>query len=677
MNKQKYYLTTAIAYASRKPHFGNTYEIIMSDAIARYKRAMGYDVFMCTGTDEHGQKIENCAREAGKTPQEYVDGVAAEVRGIWDKMNTSYDYFIRTTDDYHVKAVTAIFKRFFDQGDIYKGYYEGWYCTPCESFITDSLLVDGKCPDCGRPVQQSREEAYYFKMSKYVDRLIEYIDSHPGFIEPESRKKEMINNFLKTEGGLQDLCVSRTSFKWGVPTFDERHVIYVWLDALTNYITALGYDPEKSYEEQSEFFRKNWPADVHIIGKDILRFHTIYWPIFLMALGLPLPEKVFGHPWFNFGTDKMSKSKGNVIYADKLAERFTVDGVRYYALSEMPYGSDGSITYEAVITRFNNDLVNNLGNLVKRTLDMQKKYFDGVIQTPDTPQPLDDELKAACTAAVDAVIADMDSFHVADATEAIFTMLRRANKYIDETTPWSLAKDETQRGRLGTVLYNLLETIRLGAVLLSPFIPDTAKQILTQLNATPELDALSETAAEIGRGNAGYLLFDRFACGGFGKLKPGVKTGDSKVLFARIDEKKMLDELEAERAAAAAEAAAVAKAADTAPEKPEGCALIGIDDFMNIELRTAKILSAEPVPKAKKLLRLQVDLGYEQRQVVSGIAKFYKPEELVGRRVIIVANLKPATLCGIESQGMILASGEQQIRVVFLSDDTPLGERVR
>ena len=680
MNKPKYYLTTAIAYASRKPHFGNTYEIIMSDAVARYKRAMGYDVFMCTGTDEHGQKIEELARRAGIAPKEYVDGVAAEVRGIWDKMNASYDHFIRTTDDYHVAAVTKIFKRFFDQGDIYKGYYEGWYCTPCESFFTDTQVVDGKCPDCGRPVEQSREEAYFFKMSKYADRLIGYIELHPDFIEPESRKKEMINNFLKTEGGLQDLCVSRTSFKWGVPTFDERHVIYVWLDALANYITALGYDPDKSYAEQSDFFRKNWPANVHIIGKDILRFHTIYWPIFLMALDLPLPEKVFGHPWFNFGADKMSKSKGNVIYADKLAERFTVDGVRYYALSEMPYNSDGSITYESVITRFNNDLVNNLGNLVKRTLDMQKKYFDGVIQSPSAPEALDDELKAACATAVEQVVACMDSFHIADATEAIFTMLRRANKYIDETTPWALAKDEAQRARLGTVLYNLLETIRLGAVLLSPFIPETAAEILTELNSAPELAALAATAAEIGRPNAGYLLFDEFARGDFGKLASGGKIGDSKVLFARVDEKKMLAELEAERAAAMAEAEARAKAEEAAnevPEKPDGCALIGIDDFMNVELRTAKILSAEPVPKAKKLLKLKIDLGYEQRQVVSGIAKFYTPDQLIGRRVIVVANLKPATLCGIESQGMILASGEEQVRVVFLADDTPLGERVR
>ncbi len=674
MNKPKYYLTTAIAYASRKPHFGNTYEIIMTDAVARYKRAMGYDVFMCTGTDEHGQKIENCAREADMTPQQYVDGVAGEVRGIWDGMNASYDYFIRTTDEEHVKTVSAIFKRFFDQGDIYKGYYEGWYCTPCESFFTDTQVVDGKCPDCGRPVQQSREEAYFFKMSKYADRLIKYIDEHPDFIEPESRKKEMINNFLKVEGGLQDLCVSRTSFKWGVPTFDENHVIYVWLDALANYITAIGYDPEKSYDEQSERFRSLWPANVHIIGKDILRFHTIYWPIFLMALDLPLPDKVFGHPWFNFGADKMSKSRGNVIYADKLAERFTVDGVRHFALSEMPYGADGSITYEAVIGRFNNDLVNNLGNLVKRTLDMQKKYFGGVIAAPTAPAEPDGELRAARLAAVSAVKTNMDSFHVADAVEAIFTMLRRANKYIDETTPWALAKDEACRERLGTVLYNLLETIRLGAVLLSPFIPDTAREILTQLNCTPELSALSATAAEIGRANAGYLLFDEFAQNDL--LRPGVTVGESRVLFARIDEKKMLEELEAERAAAAA-AAAAAVAADAVPEKPEGCALIGIDDFMSVELRTAKVVAAEPVPKAKKLLKLQIDLGYEQRQVVSGIAKFYKPEQLIGRRVIVVANLRPATLCGIESQGMLLASGEEQIRVVFLADDTPLGERVR
>ncbi|MBQ9079744.1 MAG: methionine--tRNA ligase [Clostridia bacterium] len=672
MNKQKFYITTAIPYASQKPHFGNTYEVIMTDAVARYKRARGYDVFFCTGTDEHGQKIENCAAAAGVTPQEYANGVSESIRAIWDLMNTTYDKLIRTTDDYHVTAVQNIFKKLYDQGDIYKSEYEGWYCTPDESFYTDTQVVDGKCPDCGRPVQRAKEEAYFLRLTKYADKLIDYINKNPGLIEPESRRKEMMNNFLLP--GLQDLCVSRTSFKWGVPvTFDDKHVIYVWIDALSNYITALGYDPAK--EVQPELFQKYWPADVHMIGKDIVRFHSIYWTIILMALGLPLPEKVFGHPWFNFGVDKMSKSRGNVIYADRLAELFTVDGVRHYALAEMPYNSDGSITYESVIARFNNDLVNNLGNLVKRTLDMQKKYFGGVIQAPTAPAALDDELKTAVKTAYDAVVENMDGYHISDAVEAIFTMLRRANKYIDETTPWSLAKDEAQKERLGTVLYNLLEVIRTAAVLLTSFIPATAEEILRELNAENELAELKRSADEIGRANAGYLLYDEFI-GEFGKLEAGKTVGDSKVLFARIDEKKMMEQLNAELEAARAAAEAKAKA-DAVPEKPEGCAVIGIDDFMKVELRTAKVLAAEPVPKAKKLLKLQLDLGYEQRQVVSGIAKFYKPEQLIGRRVAMVANLAPAKLCGIESQGMILASGEEQVRVVFLADDTPLGERIR
>ena len=670
--KEKFYITTAIAYASRKPHFGNTYEVIMTDAYARYKRARGYDVFFCTGTDEHGQKIENLAKEAGMTPQKYVDGVAAEVKGIWDKMNTSYDYFIRTTDESHVDTVTKIFKRFFDQGDIYKGYYEGWYCTPCESFFTDTQIVDGKCPDCGRPVDHQREEAYFFNMSKYADRLLKYIEENPDFIQPESRKKEMINNFLKVEGGLQDLCVSRTTFKWGVPTFDENHVIYVWLDALTNYITAIGYDPEKSYAEQSENFRALWETVVHIIGKDILRFHTIYWPIFLMALDLPLPKKVFGHPWFNFGQDKMSKSKGNVIYADELAERFTVDGVRYYALSEMPYNSDGSITYENVINRFNGDLVNNLGNLVKRTLDMQKKYFDKVIQAPTAKEELDGELCAMCVSTYNEVCECMDGYRIADAIDAIVALLRRANKYIDETAPWVLAKDESKKERLGTVLYTLLETIRTAAVMLMPFIPETSVEILSELCAENELAAI-KAAKEAGAHDdlvwADFIGTEEKFAG----LRAGQSVGDSKVLFARIDEAKMLAEIEAEREAAMKAAAA----AEAKPEKPEGCALIGIEDFMGVELRTAKIIACEKVPKAKKLLKLQIDLGYEQRQVVSGIAKFYEPDALIGKKIIVVANLRPATLCGIESNGMILASGEEQIRVVFLADDTPLGERVR
>ena len=652
--KEKFYITTAIAYASRKPHFGNTYEVIMSDAVARYKRARGYDVFFCTGTDEHGQKIENCAKDAGITPKAYVDGVAGEIKDIWDKMDSSYDYFIRTTDDNHEKAVRKMFTRFYNQGDIYKGHYEGWYCTPCESFFTETQVVDCKCPDCGRPVEQAQEEAYFFKMSKYADRLMKHIEENPDFIQPESRKKEMVNNFLKA--GLQDLCVSRSSFTWGIPVdIDPKHVIYVWLDALSNYITAIGYDPDKTYEEQTEHFKKLWPCDVHMIGKDILRFHTIYWPIFLMALDLPLPKKVFGHPWFNFGMDKMSKSKGNVIYADKLAEHFGVDGVRYFALAEMPYNSDGSITYEAVINRFNNDLVNNLGNLVKRTLDMNKKYFDKVVPAPTEENELDRELKDACVKAYEGVVENMDTYHIADALECIFTMLKRANKYIDETTPWSLAKDESQKERLGTVLYNLLETIRWGAVLLTPFIPASATEILDELG-TDKRDY--DTVGDISK---------------FGGMQAGAVLADSKVLFARIDEAKKLAEFEAERQKMIAEAEAAAKA----KEKPEGCALIGIEDFMGVELRSAQVVACEKVPKAKKLLKLEIDLGYEKRQVVSGIAKFYEPEALIGKKIIVVANLKPATLCGIESHGMILASGEETVRVVFLAEDTPLGERIR
>ena len=659
MNKPKYYITTAIAYASRKPHFGNTYEVIMTDAVARYKRARGFDVFFCTGTDEHGQKIEDLAKEAGITPKAYVDGVAGEIKGVWDKMNTSYDYFIRTTDDYHELAVQKMFKKFFDKGDIYKGKYEGWYCTPCESFFTETQAVDCKCPDCGREVKRAEEEAYFFKMSKYADKLLAHIEANPDFIQPESRKKEMVNNFLKVEGGLQDLCVSRTSFTWGIPVdFDKKHVTYVWLDALSNYITAIGYDPDKSFDEQSEHFKKYWPCDIHVIGKDILRFHTIYWPIFLMALDIPLPGQIFGHPWFNFGQDKMSKSRGNVIYADELADRFSVDGVRYYALAEMPYASDGSITYESVIKRYNTDLVNNLGNLVKRTLDMQKKYFDKVVQAPTEKTELDAELVDACVKAYEGVIKNMDELRIADALECIFDMLSRANKYIDETTPWTLAKDESQKARLGTVLYNLLEAIRWGAVMLTPFIPATAEEILATIG-TDKVDYDTVGTAE------------QF-CG----VAAGVCVGDSRVIFARVDEAKMLAELEAEMEAKRAAAEAAAKAAEI-PEKPEGCALIGIEDFMGVELRTAKILECEKVPKAKKLLKLKIDLGYEQRQVVSGIAKWYQPEDLIGKKIIVVANLKPATLCGIESNGMILASGEETVRVVFLDKDTPLGERVR
>lgn len=643
--KGKFYITTAIAYASRKPHFGNTYEVIMTDALARFKRQVGYDVFFLTGTDEHGQKIENYAKEAGITPQAYVDNVAGEIRRIWDLMDSSYDKFIRTTDDYHVRSVQNIFKKLYDKGDIYKGHYEGWYCTPCESFFTETQVTDCKCPDCGATVTKAQEEAYFFKMSNYADRLLQYIEEHPEFIEPESRKKEMVNNFLKA--GLQDLCVSRSSFTWGVPiTFDEKHVTYVWIDALSNYITALGYDPDLA--EQPELFNKFWPADVHIIGKDILRFHTIYWPIILMALDVPLPKKVFGHPWFNFGMDKMSKSKGNVIYADEMAEIFGVDGVRYYALAEMPYNSDGSITYENIINRYNTDLANNLGNLVNRTIAMTKKYFDGVVPAPGAEEGTDAELKAEVAKAKKLSYELMENYHIADALEEIFSMLRRANKYIDETTPWTLAKSEETKGRLGTVMYNLLETIRTAAVLLTPFIPATAEKIFAQL---------------------GTDKCDYDSIGTFGMLEAGKTVGEAAVLFARLDEEKILADVEAKRAAAEAAAKPI--------EKPEGVAQIGIDAFMGVELRTAQVIACEKVPKAKKLLKLQLDLGYEKRQVVSGIAKFYASEELVGKKVIVVANLAPAKLCGEESFGMILAAGEEQVRVVFLDPETPLGERVR
>ena len=644
MEKEKFYLTTAIAYASGKPHFGNTYEVILTDAIARYKRQRGYDVHFLTGTDEHGQKIENLAKDAGITPQQYVDNVSGVIKGIWDKMGASYSHFIRTTDDYHETAVKHIFTKLYEQGDIYKDYYEGWYCTPCESFFTETQLVDGKCPDCGREVVKTREEAYFFRTSKYADRLMQYFDEHPDFLQPEARKKEMVNNFLKP--GLQDLCVSRTSFKWGVPVeFDPKHVIYVWIDALTNYITALGYDPAN--EVQPELFQKNWPADVHIIGKDIVRFHSIYWPIILMALGVELPKKIFAHPWFNFGADKMSKSRGNVVYADELADHFGVDGIRYYALSEMPYANDGSITYESVIARFNMDLANNLGNLVSRTVAMTKKYFDGVIPAPAGEEGPDAELKAAIATAVKELDACIDEYRVADGLEAVFTMLSRANKYIDETTPWILAKNEADKPRLGTVIYNLLESIRVAAVLLAPFIPATTDSIFSQIGT----DVTS---------------YESIAT--FGGLVAGTSVGEAKTLFARIDAEKFMAEREAERKAK--------EEAEKKPEKPEGIAEIAFDDFAKVELRTAQIIACEPIPKAKKLLKLQVDLGYEKRQVVSGIAKFYTPEQLVGKKIVLVANLAPVKLCGVESAGMLLASGEETVRVVFLDEATPLGERI-
>lgn len=652
--KKPYYITTAIAYASAKPHIGNTYDAIMADAIARYRRKAGYDVYLCTGADEHGQKIQDYAEKAGTDPQAYVDKISGEIRGIWDLMNVKYDRFIRTTEKCHVETVQKIFERFLRQGDIYKGKYEGWYCKPCESFYTETQVVDGKCPDCGAPVTRACEEAYFFDMKKYAPALIEYINTHPEFIEPESRKKEMLNNFLLP--GLQDLCLSRTSFTWGIKVpSDPRHVVYVWLDALTNYITAIGYDPDKSYEEQSERFRELWPASVHVIGKDIMRFHGVYWPIFLMALGLPLPQKIFGHPWFNFGTGKMSKSKGNVVYADKLSEYVGVDGVRYYALAEMPYGSDGSITWESVLARYNTDLVNNLGNLVKRTLDMQKKYFDKVIAAPSCRDELDNDLIATAIASVGDYREAMEGFRIADAVEAILTLLRRANKFIDETQPWVLARDEASRERLGTVLYDLTEAIRWAAVMLEPIIPASAEEIYSELG-TPETSLDSIGTAER-----------------FGGMKPGASVNDTRVLFARIDEKKTLETIYAEIEAAHK----AAEVAEKKPEKPEGCAVIGYEDFMKVELRTAEIKTCEPVPKAKKLLKLTVDLGYETRQIVSGIAKFYKPEQLIGKKVIVVANLAPATLCGVQSEGMLLASGEEEVRVVFLDPATPLGERVR
>lgn len=642
-NKGKFYLTTAIAYASRKPHIGNTYEIILADAVARYKRMCGYDVRFMTGTDEHGQKIEGLAKEAGISPKEYADGVSNEIKRIWDSVGASYDRFIRTTDSDHEKAVADIFKKLYDQGDIYKSEYEGWYCTPCESFFTETQVgEEHKCPDCGAEVKRTKEEAYFLAMSKYADRLLEYIESHPDFIVPESRKKEMVNNFLKP--GLQDLCVSRTSFKWGIPvSFDPDHVIYVWVDALCNYITGVGY----GVDEKGELYNKYWPADVHIIGKDILRFHTIYWPIILMALGEPLPKQVFGHPWLLFGTDKMSKSKGNVIYADDLVELIGKDGCRHYALSEMPYANDGSITYESVINRYNTDLANNLGNLTKRTVAMTAKYFASVIPTPGEEEELDRELKKEVEDTVKAYFTLMDEYKTAEACAKVFAMLKRGNKYIDETTPWALAKTEDGICRLKTVLYNLLEVIRIGAILLCPIIPDASEKIFASLGTDKK-------------------TFDDLL---FGTLECGISVHDGDALFARLDEKKTIEALlaKAEEAKKAAEAIA-------APEKmPE----ISIDDFMGIELRCAKIITCEKLKKSKKLLKMTVDLGYEKRQVLSGIANYYTPEELIGKKVTLVCNLKPAKLCGEESQGMILACGEEKPRVLFLDPETPVGERVR
>ena len=660
MEKKKFYMTTAIAYTSAKPHIGNTYEIVLADAIARHKRMEGYDVFFCTGTDEHGQKIEEKAEAAGVTPKAYVDRVSGEVRKIWDTMNTTYDYFIRTTDAPHEKAVQKIFKKMYEKGDIYKSEYEGMYCTPCESFWTESQLVNGCCPDCGRPVQPAKEEAYFFKMSKYADRLIQYIEDNPDFIVPESRKKEMINNFLKP--GLQDLCVSRTSFKWGIPVdFDPKHVVYVWLDALNNYITAIGYDPDGSTEQ----FGKLWPADLHIIGKDILRFHTIYWPIFLMSLDLPLPKQVFGHPWLLFAADKMSKSKGNVIYADDLVNLFGVDAVRYYLLSAMPYAQDGSITYETFIAKYNSDLANTIGNLVNRTVSMANKYFGGELPAAMIENELDQDLAGTALQTAEAVKGYMDQYHTADALARILTLAQRSNKYIDETTPWALAKDEAKLPRLRTVLANLIEAIRYIAVLSEPFMPDTAAAMMDQIG-------LPDSHMEDGEALETLAVFGS---------APARKVGEAKALFARIDEKAMLEKIDKEIVQpqiAAAKAEAAASEAPAEEEKAEGVAFlpeITIDEFAKIDLRVGKIVSCEKLKKSRKLLKLMVDDGQGTRQILSGISKWYKPEDLEGRKVIFVANLAPAKLAGELSEGMVLAAdaGEDDVRVMFVDDSIPAG----
>ena len=648
--KEKFYLTTAIAYTSRKPHIGNTYEIVLSDAVARMKRLLGYDVFFCNGTDEHGQKIEEYANAAGVSPKEYVDKVSKEVRDIWDCMNTSYDHFIRTTDDYHEKVVQKIFKKLYEQGDIYKSEYSGKYCTPCESFWTESQLVDGCCPDCGRPVTEAKEEAYFFKMSKYQDRLMKHIEENPDFIVPESRKKEMINNFLKP--GLQDLCVSRTSFKWGIPVdFDDKHVVYVWLDALTNYITALGYDPD----HKSEKFEKYWPADVHIIGKDILRFHTIYWPIFLMALGEELPKQVFGHPWLLSGTDKMSKSKGNVIYADDLVSLFGVDAVRYYLLANMPYAQDGNITYENVITRYNTDLANTLGNLVNRTIAMDQKYFDGRIMEPTAAEPVDEDLKAMAIALPARVEARMNELKVAEAIDEIFSLLRRANKYIDETMPWSLAKEEGKQERLGTVLYNLLETIRFSAILLEPYLPETSARMLKQLGVE----------------NAGIASLEKF-----GGMPVGKMVGQAEILFNRIDRDQKLAELEAWQAAQSKPAC---PAIEVEPQLTDH---VDFDTFCRSDLRAVKVKNCERVKKSEKLLRFTLDDGTgKDRQILSGIAKYYKPEDLVGKTLVAIVNLPPRKMMGLESCGMLISAvhtvqGEEQLNLLMIDGAIPAGAKL-
>ena len=655
MEKKPYYITTAIAYTSGKPHIGNTYEIVLADSIARYKRMQGYDVRFQTGTDEHGQKIELKAADAGVTPKQFVDNVAGEIKRIWDLMNTSYDKFIRTTDEYHEKQVQKIFKKLYDKGDIYKGHYEGMYCTPCESFWTESQLVDGKCPDCGREVKPAKEEAYFFKMSKYADRLIDYINEHPEFIQPVSRKNEMMNNFLLP--GLQDLCVSRTSFKWGIPVdFDDRHVVYVWLDALTNYITGLGYDCDGNNDE---LFKKYWPADLHLIGKDIIRFHTIYWPIFLMALDLPLPKQVFGHPWLLQGGDKMSKSKGNVIYADDMADMFGVDAVRYFVLHEMPFENDGVITWELVVERLNSELANTLGNLVNRTISMSNKYFGGVVTDKGVTAEVDDDLKNTILEAVKKVDAKMNDLRVADAITETFNIFKRCNKYIDETMPWALAKDETQADRLSTVLYNLVEGISIGAALLEPFMPETTAKIRKQLNA-PELTLEDLTK--------------------FGNYVSGTKVTDApEILFARLDINEIMPKVEEIRAKQRAQAGVTeepqAEAGIDVEKKPE----ISIDDFMKVQLRVGEILKCEEVPKSKKLLCSQVKIGSEVKQIVSGIKQHYSAEEMVGKKVVVVTNLKPAKLAGVLSEGMLLCAEDAEGNLSLLTPekDMPNGAEIR
>lgn len=650
-NKKPYYITTAITYTSGRPHIGNTYEIILTDAIARYKRQQGYDVFFQTGTDEHGQKIEEKAKEAGVTPKEFVDKVAGIVRKNFDMMNTSYDYFVRTTDDYHEKQVQKIFKKLYEQGDIYKSTYEGLYCTPCESFWTESQLIDGKCPDCGRPVEKASEEAYFFNLQKYASRLIKHIEDHPEFIQPESRKNEMINNFLKP--GLQDLCVSRTSFKWGIPVdFDPGHVVYVWIDALSNYITSLGFDADGNH---GDLYKKYWPADVHIIGKDILRFHTIYWPIMLMALGEQLPKQVFGHPWLLVGDGKMSKSKGNAIYADELVHYFGVDAVRYFVLHEMPFAQDGTITWDLVVERINSDLANVLGNLVNRTISMQNKYFNGVISNPLEQEDIDKELIALALDTPKRVEKKMETLHVGEAIDEIFTLLKRCNKYIDETTPWVLGKDEAKKDRLATVLYNLLECIRFSAVLLSSYMPETAEKILEELS-TSERDA--DSLKEFGMLECGHTV-----------------EGKPEILFARIDAKEFMETLEADRK----KEEKAAKKADKKEAKKEDAPVeqIGIEDFTKVELKVGTIISAEKHPKADRLLVEQIDLGEETRQIVSGIAASFSPEDVVGKKVIVVTNLKPVKLRGVESQGMILcASNADDLDIVTIVKDLPNGTKV-